>query len=155
MFIKAPSGRKRLNVLGALDAITHRLIMVTNDSYINSDSVCELLVKIMECSTGIPITVVLDNTRYQKCQKVRELAERIGIELLFLPTYSPNLNLIERVWKFVKRKCLYSKYYEKFTDFKSAITECLEKSDTVHKEELATLLTPNFQTFKKVHIVVG
>jgi len=155
MFIKAPSGRKRLNVLGALNAITHQLIMVTNESYINADSVCELLSKIVECSSGVPITVILDNARYQKCAKVKELALKLGIKLLFLPTYSPNLNLIERVWKFVKRKVLYSKYYEEFSDFKSAITGCLEKSDLIHKNELDTLLTLNFQTFKKAYIVSG
>lgn len=153
LFIKAPAGRQRFNVLGALNALTHELITVTNSSYINSDSVCELLLKIAEASTGVPITVVLDNARYQRCKKVQEYAASLGIELLFLPPYSPNLNLIERLWKFVKRKCLYSKYYEKFQDFKAAITDCLSKTDTEHKEELDTLLTLNFQTFEKVQVV--
>lgn len=155
IFIKAPSGRKRFNVLGALNAITHSFIMVTNDSYINSDSVCELLLKIAECSTGIPITIVLDNARYQRCKKVEDYAKYLGIELLFLPPYSPNLNLIERVWKFVKRKCLYSKYYEKFSEFSTAISECLEKLETTHKAEVSTLLSLNFQTFEKVRVIGG
>ena len=140
-------------MLGALNALTHELITVTNNSYINSDSVCELLVKIAEASTGVPITVVLDNARYQHCKKVKECAATLGIELLFLPPYSPNLNLIERLWKFVKRKCLYSKYYDKFEDFKVAITDCLSKTDSEYKRELDTLLTLNFQTFDKVQIV--
>jgi len=133
--------------------LTHKLITVTNTSYINSDSVCELLLKIAQASTGIPITVVLDNARYQRCKKVQECAAVLGIELLFLPPYSPNLNLIERLWKFVKKKCLYSKYYEKFQGFKEAITDCLGKTDTEYKQELDTLLTLNFQTFEKVQIV--
>jgi len=54
--------------------------------------------------------LVLDNARYQKCHLVQNLAATLNIELLFLPTYSPNLNLIERLWKFVKKKCLYSIY---------------------------------------------
>ena len=104
VFIKAPSGRKRFNVLGALNAITHELITVTNDTYINAQSVCELLRQIADQYVGIPITLVLDNARYQKCTVVKELAESLNIELLYLPTYSPNLNLIERLWKFVKKK---------------------------------------------------
>lgn len=140
-------------MLGALNALTHELITVTNNSYINSDSVCELLLKLAEASTGVPITVVLDNARYQRCKKVQECAAGLGIELLFPPPYSPNLNLIERLWKFVKRKCLYSKYYEKFHDFKSGITDCLSKTDTEYRQELDSLLTLNFQTFDKVQLV--
>lgn len=155
VFVKAPSGRQRFNVLGALNGLTHELITVTNNSYINSDSVCELLVKIAVASTGLPVTVVLDNARYQRCKKVQEYAAGLGIELLFLPPYSPNLNLIERLWKFIKRKCLYSKYYENFQDFKAAISNCLNKTDTDYKSELDTLLTLNFQLFDKVQIIAA
>ena len=106
MFIKAPAGRKRFNVLGALNAVTHELIAVQNDTYINAQTVCDLLVRIAKSAGEMPITLVLDNARYQKCPIVRELAEKLTIELLYLPPYSPNLNLIERLWKFVKKKCL-------------------------------------------------
>ena len=95
------------------------------------------------------ITLVLDNAKYQKCKVVTESAASLNIELLYLPAYSPNLNLIERFWKFVKKKCLYSKYYSDFTLFKSAITECLSKTQTEYKKELDSLLTLNFQSFKE------
>ena len=108
-FIRAPSGRQRFNVLGALNAVTHQLVTVTNDSYINAQSVCDLLRKIAAAHEGIPITLILDNARYQKCKIVWALAESLKIELLYLPSYSPNLNLIERLWKFVKKQVLYSK----------------------------------------------
>jgi transposase len=153
VFIPAPAGRQRFNVLGAIEAITHRLVMVTNDSYINADSVCELLRRLAELHLGVPITVVLDNARYQKCHLVQSLAETLQIELLYLPPYSPNLNLIERLWKFVKKKCLYSSYYANFNDFKQAISACLEQTQTTYKEELDTLLTLRFQTFKKSQII--
>lgn len=93
----------------------------------------------------MPITFILDNARYQKCTVVKNLAAQLHIELVFLPPYSPNLNLIERLWKFVKKQCLYSKYYSEFAKFKNAIMDCLQKNHSQHKEELASLLTPNFQ----------
>ncbi len=153
LFIKAPAGRQRFNVLGALNAISLQLVTVTNDSYINAASVCELLKKIADLALTVPITLVMDNARYQHCKVVMAYAEELKIELLFLPTYSPNLNLIERLWKFIKKKSLYSRYYENFGLFKAGILGCIAQLDTTHKAELSTLMTLKFQTFDKVHIV--
>jgi transposase len=152
-FIRAPAGRQRFNVLGALNAVTHELIMVTNDTYINANSVCDLLRLIAALGLTVPITLILDNARYQKCHLVTEVAKSLGIEMLYLPTYSPNLNLIERLWKFVKRNCLYSTYYKDFALFKQAISSCLEQTHTTHKSALDSLLTLRFQTFKQSQIV--
>jgi transposase len=148
VLIRAPSGRQRFNVLGALNAITHELITVTNESYINSVSVVELLEKIAKLGIKGPITLIMDNARYQRCNYVSTQAEHLGIEILFLPSYSPNLNLIERLWKFVKKECLYSTYYDNFQAFKQAITACLSETTGRHKSALDTLLTLKFQTFQ-------
>jgi transposase len=153
VFIQAPSGRQRFNILGALNAITHELITVTNDTYITAESVCELLEKIASLYVDIPISIFLDNARYQRCALVVAKAKSLNIELCFLPSYSPNLNLIERVWKFVKKKCLYSRYYEKFPAFKAAISKCLEETMTTHKSELDSLLSLRFQLFQKAQFV--
>src|SRR4029453_667590 len=83
LFVRAPSGRKRLNVLGALNAITHEVITVTNDSYINAQSVCALLRQLAALHVNLPLTLVLDNARYQKCAIVQELATLLHIELLY------------------------------------------------------------------------
>ncbi|HDZ03284.1 MAG TPA: IS630 family transposase, partial [Nitrospirae bacterium] len=91
--------------------------------------------------------------RYQRCDLVKQFAEQLNIELLFLPAYSPNLNLIERLWKFVKKQCLYSKYYSDFAGFQNAISDCLSKTHSTYKQELDSLLTLNFQTFKKSQFV--
>jgi transposase len=101
----------------------------------------------------VPITLVMDNASYQKCNIVTALALQLNIELLYLPAYSPNLNLIERLWKFVKKKALYSKYYPNFAEFRTAITDCLKQTHTTHKKELNSLLTMKFQAFKKCELV--
>ena len=148
VFIQAPSGRQRFNVLAALHAISLQVITVTNDSYINAASVATLLRQLAATFSDWPITLVLDNARYQHCRLIIELAAELGIELLFLPPYSPNLNLIERLWKFVKKECLYSRYYETFADFKKAIGNCLADTQSKHKQTLTSLLTLRFQTFE-------
>lgn len=153
--VRAASGRKRYNVLGALNAVSHRLIRVTNHSSINAESVCELLRAVAAASVGRPITLVLDNARYQKCRLVQALAAQLGIHLLYLPSYSPNLNLIERLWKFVKKQCLHSKYYARYEAFTAAIDNCLDELGTTHKAAMKTLLTHNFQTFENVSFLTA
>ena len=156
LYIRAASGRKRYNVLGALDAVSHKLIRVSNHSYINAESVCLLLRAVAAAAApGIPITLVLDNARYQKCALVDDLAKQLGIELLYLPSYSPNLNLIERVWKFVKSECLRSTYYANYADFTAAIQQCLDDLPTQHKAAMHSLLTHDFQTFENVSFLAA
>jgi len=101
---------------------------------------------------SLPITIFLDNARYQRCKLVKTVAESININLIFLPSYSPNLNLIERYWKFVKKQVLYSKHYDNFTLFKQAINECIKNSHIIYIKELTSLLSWNFQLFNKVYL---
>jgi transposase len=156
LWVRAASGRKRFNVLAALDAVSHKLITVTNHSYINAESVCLLLRAVASAATpGIPITFVLDNARYQKCALVAGLAEQLGIERLYLPSYSPNLNIIERVWKFVKAECLRTKYYDNYEKFNKAIQQCLDDLPSKHKPAMDTLLTHKFQTFENVSLIAA
>jgi transposase len=153
LFVKAPSGRQRLKVLAALNASSHELFTVENLTYITAETVCELLHLLAGAHQGIPITVILDNARYQRCALVQAVAQELGIELLFLPTYSPNLNLIERFWRFVKKQCLYSQYYPDSTAFQQAILTCIQQASITHQEELKQLLTLRFQTFQEVPIL--
>lgn len=147
LFVPGPSGRKRYNVLAALDAITHRVIRVSNHAYINAESVCALLREVAAARPPGPITLVLDNARYQKCALVETLAASLGIEMLYLPSYSPNLNLIERLWKFVKKECLGCRVLPTYEAFTAAIDACLSNLDTTHKNQMTTLLNLEFQLF--------
>jgi len=152
LFIASPSGRQRFNVLGAVDAVTKEISTITNETYINAESVCLLLKKIAIKYAGEVITIVLDNARYQKCELVSQCAATLGIELLYLPSYSPHLNLIERLWRYVRKECLYSKYYPNFDGFKQALDDCIQNAHAKHRDELESLLTWNFQSFKNVKI---
>ena len=153
IFRQAPAGRQRFNVLGALNASTHELMTITNDTYLTAESVCALLAKMAPLDVGIPLSIFLDKARDQRCALGMEKAKNLNIEWCFLPADSPNLNLIERLGKFVKKKCLYSKDYEKFPAFKAAIAKCLDETMTTHKSNLDSLLTSRFQRFQKAQVV--
>jgi transposase len=153
--IRAASGRKRYNVLAALHAVSHRLIRVANHSYINAPAVCDLLRAVAAAGVGRPVTLVLDNARYQKCALVTGLARSLGIHLLYLPSYSPNLNLIERVWKFVKKQCLQSVHHATYEGFTAAIDNGLARLATTYKKDMKSLLTHEFQMFDSVSIVAA
>jgi transposase len=155
LLIRGPSGRKRFNVLGAIDAVTRELTTVVNDTTIDATAICELLRKLSAGYPGLPLTPVLDNARYQRCEPVRLLAAELRIELLYLPSYSPNLNLIERLWKFVKKEVLTCRYYEDFSRFKAAIIECLDQVEGKHSEAIASLLTLKFQTFDNPQLLAA
>ena len=77
----------------------------------------------------------------------------LGIELIFLPSYSPNLNLIERYWKFLKKKCLYNHFYDDFECFCNAIDNCLASSGEKYRDELKSLMALNFQSFENVQFL--
>ena len=148
IFVKSPSGRQRYNVLGAFNAISHELFTFTNDTYINANSIITLMTQLLIHYAGSAITLVMDNARYQRCKLVMDFAKAHGIELLFLPPYSPNLNLIERLWKYVKKKCLYNKYHPDFSSFKSSIDDCVSNVGKKHKAEIDSLMTLKFQVLK-------
>ena len=101
--------------------------------------------KISKKYPGEKISLVMDNARYQYNNQVKELAASLDLELLYLPPYSPNLNLIERLWKLVKTKCLRNRYYENFGEFKAAIDSCLTNLNGSQRDALKSLLTENFQ----------
>ncbi len=150
-FVPTGSGRQRLNVLGAVGYGSGKMITVINRGSIGAEQVCELLRSVRRRCRK-PITLVLDNASYQRAKIVKELAETLDVELLFLPPYSPNLNLIERVWKLVKKLALNARTLADFEEFAESITNTIEKLETEHRDQLLTLLTPNFQDFSEAQV---
>ena len=146
-WVKTSSGRKRYNVLGALNFVSKKIETVANDSYITSAQVVQLLESIASKYIGKSIAIVLDNARYQHCAVVISKAIELNIQLIFLPTYSPNLNLIERIWKFVKSEILNAAYTETFGKYCKKIESFIETIEVDHPNRMATLVTDKFQTF--------
>src|SRR5436853_6646030 len=95
-FIPTPSGRKRFNVLGAVDALTKEIITVVNETTVTAETMCELLSKLAAHVGEGAITVVLDNARYQKCALVQHYAAALGIGMLYLPSGCAHRNRIAR-----------------------------------------------------------
>jgi transposase len=137
-------GRHRLNINGAVD-IDNLDVITRTCEWVNSDSICDLLRAIKKKNPrGEFVTLIMDNAAYNRSAKVKILAKELGINLAYLPPYSPNLNPIERLWKFFKRKVLYNKYYEVKADFENACTNFF-RYIRKYRAELATLLTDNFE----------
>jgi transposase len=151
-FVKGAHGRKRFNVLGAINPFTLTMIYEVNDGYVNAETVCQLLRQIKKRGFKWPVTLVMDNARYQRCRLVQDLAETLEIELLFLPSYSPNLNLIERYWKYLKGKLFRCRSVEKFELFCTSIIDVLEDRSTKRTNELRSLLSLKFQIFDETRL---
>ena len=134
-------------MLAAIESHTKEFVSVKTRGIVDSMTVCELFNAIIKQNSDSEITLVMDNARYQPNKFVQAAAEEYGIELLFLPPYSPNLNLIERLWKLTKKRCLTNRYYENFDKFVIGIDECLDSVGTKLRGEVAPLLSLNFQFF--------
>lgn len=145
-YVRTFSGRRRYNVLGALDYVSKKMLVVANDSYITATEVCDMLRKVAAEYSGKKVHLVLDNARYQKCSIVQELANQLDIQLEYIPPYSPNLNLIERVWKFVKGE-ISSKYYDNFDAFKQKIDSIISSTDGKNKQKINRLIGKGVHLF--------
>lgn len=142
--ILSNTGRYHLNINGAIDIETMEMVTRTC-AWVDANAICQLLRALrFKNQSGEIIHLILDNARYNRSSKVQELAKELGIELLYLPPYSPNLNPIERVWKFFKKKVLYNRYYETKAEFEAACMKFF-KYIRKFKDELSSLVTDNFQ----------
>ena len=141
--LKANCGRQRLNINGALNIETLEPVTGFYDT-INAQTTIDLFAKIeAKHPDADTIYIIVDNARYYRSCLLKEYVEGTKIKLIFLPPYSPNLNLIERYWKFFKKKIQNNHYYETFGEFKLACKSFFRKRKK-YLPELQTLLTENF-----------
>jgi hypothetical protein len=154
--VRAASGRKRSNVLRALDAVTHRLIGVTNHESIHAESVCVRWHAVAAAAVGLPITLVLDNARYQKCAVVQAGAGVVAGDRTVGPAGRLTQPEPDRAAVAVRAPGVPGfESYEDFEHFTTAIDRCLDGLPTVHKGEMETLLTPKFQMFGDVPLLAA
>jgi transposase len=144
--LKTNSGRNRLNVLGAYSPDDHTLVSIEGTASCDAALVKQLLRNLREKHPEGDLLVVLDNARYQRAYEVQALAAELGISLFFLPPYSPNLNLIERFWKFLRKHVTRNTYYATFAEFRTAVERLLSNLGH-YRDELASLMTENFHLF--------
>lgn len=141
--LKANSGRQRLNINGAINIETLEPTVRFYQT-INADATIDLFARIeAKHPKANVIYVIVDNARYYHSRCLKKALKSTRIKLLFLPPYSPNLNLIERYWKFFKKMVLNDRYYETFEEFKR-VCESFFRKRKKYLSELRTLLAENF-----------
>ncbi len=147
--LKTNTGRKRLNIIGAYNPDLHKLTHLTGEENCDAERTLEYLKLIMRAYRKSPkIYLYLDNATYFKAKIVRKwLKEHPKLEIKYLPPYGPNLNLIERFWRFVKEKLVKNSYYPKYKTFRAKTFRLLNHIDD-HTDELKTLMVEKFQIIK-------
>jgi transposase len=143
--IQTNSGRQRLNLHGAINVETMEMTVIESDS-INRDSTVQLLSMLNEkYGHAKKVIVILDNARYHYSKEVKEIVKQSSrLKLVYLPAYSPELNLIERVWKYFKKQVLYNTYYENVQEFRRAAIDFFRNIDR-HESSLRSLLDGGFE----------
>lgn len=145
--IKSNTGRSRININGVYNSESQE-ILIHESQTINAETTIAFLKEIEEYyQNKTRIIIIVDNARYYKNKKVTEYLKTSKIEFWFLPPYSPNLNLIERLWKFLRKKIINNKYYESFKNFRTSVLSFFESIDR-YKEEIASFIGQKMQLFE-------
>lgn len=139
------SGRKRVNINGAVRATKPEHLVYDVTDSVNAQSTKRLCQKLLAKHPDKTIYLIGDNARYYRCKWLQEWPQKQRVEFIFLPAYSPNLNLIERFWWFLRKEVLESTYYDTYAKFRQGIIDFLDNTKSC-KEEIRQLLTLNFQT---------
>ncbi len=143
--LKTNSGRQRLNLHGAINIETMEMTLIESDT-INRDSTVQLLeILDQKYFNSKEIIIILDNAKYHYSEEVRKVVEQSSrLRLVYLPTYSPDLNLIERVWRYFKKKVLYNEYYENIAEFRKAAIKFFQSFGD-YADDLESLLGGGFE----------
>jgi transposase len=142
--IKSNTARERLNINAAINAFDVSDIVVRSDARIDGASTIALYEQLQQRHRSGRIIVICDNARYYHSRAVKEWLETSRVEQVFLPSYSPNLNLIERLWKFMRKQVIDAEYYPTKELFREAVMGFF-RTIKQYRSELESLLTLNFQ----------
>lgn len=143
-YVKTNTGRERLNLNGALN-FNEKTAIVLEEETINKEATINLLETIRKKQKKGKIYLILDNASHHHARIVKRwILHHRRFKLIFLPTYSPNLNLIERLWRFFHQKATWNRYFETFEEFRNTSLDFF-KNLKQYEKELSSLLTDNFQ----------
>lgn len=148
--VLANTGRRRLNIIGAINPVSFKpTILLTEENC--CAEVIEAFLEEIKCqySQASTICIILDNARYQRSNLVQQKAKYLNIDLIYLPPYSPNLNLIERLWRYFKKKIMKNKYYENYDRFEEAVDQFFQSFDS-RLIDMESLLNFKFGIIKAI-----
>lgn len=146
----ANTGRRRLNIIGAINAVSLQPTILLTEENCCVEVIEVFLQEIRkQYPSAKTICIVLDNARYQRAYAVQQKAAALNIELIYLPPYCPNLNLIERLWRFFKKKIMKNKYYGSFAEFENAVEQFFINFNDNY-DQLKSLLTFKFGIIKAI-----
>ncbi len=146
--VKSNTARERININGVYSPISQDIV-VSSSKKLDAVSIVNFIKRLeKKYSDKEKIYLICDNARYYKSKLLREYLPYSKIEMLYLPSYSPNLNLIERLWKLMKKKILYNRYHESYQSFCNSLLNFLRKKSNKWKRELSIVLAENFHLFE-------
>ena len=146
--IDCNSGRKRVNINAAVRATKPEHLVYEVTDTINAQSTQRLCRQLLRKHPGKTIYLICDNARYNRCSWLQEWAKSQRIEFVFLPAYSPNLNLIERLWRLLRQEAINSMYYATYQEFRHGIIDFMDNIRK-YKAAIRSLLTLNFRTVEQ------
>lgn len=150
-FVKTNSGRERINLHGAL-SLRDRKAVVLEEKTIDHKSTLKILGRLKRIHPKGKIHLILDNASYYHAKEIKPwIKKHRRFKLVFLPSYSPNLNLIERLWRFFHQKITWNHYFETFEEFRRTSLRFF-KNLNIYEKELSTLLTDNFQLIPNLNL---
>jgi len=139
------SGRQRININAAINAMKPEHLVWETTATINAQSTQRICRQLLKKHPNKKIYLICDNARYNRNKMLKEWSSEQRIEFIYLPPYSPNLNLIERLWRLMRKEVINNNYYDTYSKFKTGVEEFLENSKC-YKTELRSLMTLNFRT---------
>ena len=150
--VLANTGRKRLNIIGAINPVSLEPTILLTEENCSAEVIEAFLEEVkIQYSYAKTICIILDNARYQRSNIVQTTAKFFNIDLIYLPPYSPNLNLIERLWRYFKKEVMKNKYYADYKSFEIAVETFFTQFED-RRKDLVSLLNFKFRLLKQVSI---
>ncbi len=145
--IRSNSGRRRINILGSVNAVTKEVFTIISESNCNKELIMLFLVELRKkCENNKRIHIFLDNAPYNRSYEVQDFADDLNITLNYLPNYSPNLNIIERLWRLFIKEVIENNYHLSFDSFLDEVCDYLsELNGDICQEKLFSLLSLKFE----------